>query len=47
MENVEKGYTGRYNYILSDIQAATNAPDFHQSQVILAERNTIQGRQDT
>jgi hypothetical protein len=30
MENIEKGYTGRNIYILSDSQAAIKAPDSSQ-----------------
>jgi hypothetical protein len=53
MENIEKGYTGRNIYILSDSQVAINALDSfqinsklvwdcHQSLVKLAEHNRIQ-----
>jgi len=53
LENVEKGYKGRYIYILSDSQAAIKALnnfqinselvwDCHQSLVKLAEYNRIQ-----
>jgi hypothetical protein len=53
MENIEKGYTGRNIYILSDSQAAIKALDSfqinsklvwdcHQSLVKLAEHNRIQ-----
>jgi ribonuclease HI len=53
MENIEKGYTGRNFYILSDSQAAIKALDSfqinsklvwdcHQSLVKLAEHNRIQ-----
>jgi hypothetical protein len=54
MENIEKGYTGRNIYILSDSQAAIKALDSfqinsklvwdcHQSLVKLAEHNNITG----
>jgi ribonuclease HI len=53
MENIQKGYTGRNIYILSDSQAAIKTPDSfqinskvvwdcHQSLVKLAEHNRIQ-----
>jgi hypothetical protein len=49
MENVEKGYTGRNIYILSNSQAANKCSDnaelvldCHQSLVKLEEHNRIQ-----
>jgi ribonuclease HI len=53
IEDIEKGYTGRNSYILSDSHAAIKAPDSfqitskllwdcHQSLVKLAEHNRIQ-----
>jgi hypothetical protein len=53
MENIEKGYTGRNIYILSDGQAAITTLesfqinsklvwDCHQSMVKVAEHNRIQ-----